>query len=102
MQGNPIDEKAVFNLARKIECVEDRHEYLQQVCGTDPVLMDRVKALLRGHAKKNGLLESPVIGLAATMEVSITSEQIGTSIGPYKLLEQIGDRRNPTGQESPQ
>ncbi len=91
MRGNPIDEKAVFNLARKIECEEDRHEYLRQVCGTDPVLMDRVKALLRGHAKKNGLLESPVIGLAATMEVSITSEKIGTSIGPYKLLEQIGE-----------
>ena len=64
--------------------------YLQQVCGDDHALRDRVGDLLRAHDESASFLESPPRGIAATIDHP-PLELPGTQIGPYKLLEQIGE-----------
>src|SRR5215472_9972851 len=46
MAIQPLDEEAIFQLARKIESPEVRAGYLEQVCGDNPPLRARVQALL--------------------------------------------------------
>ena len=93
------DEQAIFEAARKIDLREARQAYLQQTCGDDQELMQRVAALLRAYEESESFMESPPPGLddspsglgsALTFDRRIT-EKPGTVIGPYKLLQQIGE-----------
>src|SRR5262245_2185516 len=90
MAVQKINEEVIFNAARKMDSAEARREYLHQACGDDGVLRCRVEALLRAHEEANSFLESPASGLVPTLDEPIT-ERPGTLIGPYKLLEQIGE-----------
>ena len=58
-------------------------------------MRERVRVLLRAHAQSNSLLDAPTGALVATVDRQITerpiAERPGTVIGPYKLLEQIGE-----------
>jgi serine/threonine protein kinase len=82
---------------------EERSAYLTGACGSDHELRERVERLLAAHLKVSSFLESPAAGLpsplrgegpgvrgTATIDERIT-ERPGTVIGPYKLLEQIGE-----------
>jgi WD40 repeat protein/serine/threonine protein kinase len=90
MVSEPLDEKAIFNVARHIAPAA-RAEYLSQVCGTDNTLLERVETLLRRYEEQASFLESPPAGNASpTLDQPVT-EKPGTQIGPYKLLEQIGE-----------
>ena len=60
--------------------------YLDQACAGD----HRVEVLLRGHQQPNSLLDCPAPASAGTIDEPLT-ERPGTVIGPYKLLEQIGE-----------
>ena len=91
MSNQPIDEKAVFNSARRLAGQEERVAYLQQVCGHDPEAMHRVLELLRIYDQENSFLESPPVALGATVDIPPLNEKPGTVIGPYKLLQQIGE-----------
>ena len=86
-----LDEEAIFDLARKIESHEARADYLDQACGTDKVLKDRVAELLQAHDKEQSFLEHPPVELDQTIDVPRITEKPGDTIGPYKLLEQIGE-----------
>ncbi len=90
MSRGQLDEKAIFGVARKIEPGEARLAYLQQVCGDDRGLFDRVVALAGMHDQQKSSLESPPSGVAATIAPSGKS-QIGSTIGLCKLIEQIGE-----------
>jgi serine/threonine protein kinase/tetratricopeptide (TPR) repeat protein len=61
--------------------------YVAEACGDDPELLRRVQQLLRAHAEPGSFLEAadPVAGGPPLREGP------GTVIGPYKLLEQIGE-----------
>ncbi|MEX2308796.1 MAG: serine/threonine-protein kinase, partial [Pirellulales bacterium] len=65
---------------------------LDQACAGDHELRTRVRALLRAHAEPGSFMEQPAIADDATVnhEPPI-SERPGTVIGPYKLLQQIGE-----------
>ena len=92
MADNPLDEKAIFNVARTIGSPEAKMAYLQQVCGDDTDLIDRVNALLRGLEKQESFLESPAAAaLSPTFTPPPLTESPGDTIGPYKLLQQIGE-----------
>ena len=91
MASQTIDEKAIFNVACGIASAELRHEYLQQVCGNNPQIMQRVEVLLRAHYLDPHFLEISPSNVVATTELPPISECPGTQIGPYKLLEQIGE-----------
>src|SRR5436853_7098252 len=64
-------------------------DYVQQAAAGDPALVERVGALLRGHGQSNPILDKD--RLLATAALSMPGAMRGTSIGPYKLLEQIGE-----------
>src|SRR5215475_4618677 len=86
-----LDEKVIFNVAREIASPAARAEYLRQACGTDSSLFERVQVLLRAYEGQASFLESPpVIGVSQTTDQPV-AETPGTVIGPYKLLERIGE-----------
>ncbi|QJW98402.1 WD40 repeat domain-containing serine/threonine-protein kinase [Frigoriglobus tundricola] len=80
-----IDEELVFNTARKIGSPEARSSYLDQVCGGNTVLRKRVQALLGVHERDDFL--TPPTAPAGR----VITEGPGSTVGPYKLLEQIGE-----------
>ena len=45
MSPNPLDEESIFELARMIESPKARSAYVEQACGENTALMERVKAL---------------------------------------------------------
>src|SRR5262249_27411841 len=67
-----------------------RARYLEEVCGEDKALQDRVVALLHVHDEEKSFLTSPVAGPLPTTDEPIPEHPV-TVIGPYKLLEQIGE-----------
>jgi serine/threonine protein kinase/Flp pilus assembly protein TadD len=72
---------------------EERAAYLEAACGPDRELRARMEALLRAHEQAGGFLgqrRDAGEPRATIDEVPIT-EQPGTVIGAYKLLEQIGE-----------
>ncbi len=90
MEPRSISEESIFGIARKIDSPDARDAYLAQVCGNDQALRERVASLLSAHADAASFLESPAPEFDATSAQSI-AEKPGTAIGPYKLLEQIGE-----------
>ena len=90
MEKTSLNIKAVFDRALEMETPGQRQAYLDEVCATAPDLRNKVEALLKAYAEAGSFLESPVPGVVATVDEPIR-EQPGTLIGPYKLLEQIGE-----------
>ncbi len=89
MVSHGLDEEAIFTVARAIASSEATAIYLQQVCGDDRDLRDRVSALLRVHEEQPEFLESPAASINA-VETSHT-EAVGSFIGSYKLLQELGE-----------
>ena len=69
----------------------DRAAYLDQECADDPALRERAEALLRAQAAAGSFLGSPAPCPVMTVDEQPVGEGPGTVIGPYKLLEQIGE-----------
>jgi WD40 repeat protein/serine/threonine protein kinase len=88
-----MSERDVFDAALTIDDPASRSAYLDQVCGGNPALREHIDGLLAMHGQLGSFLESPVLapGLVATVHEVPISEQPGTVIGPYKLIEQIGE-----------
>ena len=70
---------------------DQRTAFLLDACGDDVALRERVEVLLKAHANPGSFLGSPAAELAATTDTCSITEQPGTIIGPYKLLQQIGE-----------
>ena len=67
-------------------------ERLKQACQGNNELRNRVRDLLCAHAQPGSFLERPAVAAdAAVIDESPISERPGTIIGPYKLLQQIGE-----------
>jgi serine/threonine protein kinase len=64
----------------------ERGQYLEDACGDDVALHERLKHLLHAHQEAGSL---PPLAPDPTSERPV--EQPGTLIGPYKLLEVIGE-----------
>jgi serine/threonine protein kinase/tetratricopeptide (TPR) repeat protein len=77
-------ERSIFEAAIDKGSPEERAEYLDQVCGSNPGLRQEVEALLAAHERLGNF------SVATTVDER-TTEGVGTVIGPYKLLEQIGE-----------
>ena len=67
----------------------DRSAYLDRACAGNSALRAAVEALLRANEGASGFLSHPAPGL--TVDLPPVAEQPGTVIGPYKLLQQIGE-----------
>src|SRR6202050_5245546 len=67
----------------------ERTAYVDQACGGDPGLRQRVLALLEAHAGAGG--ESFLTLPPRRAPSDVADEGPGTRVGPYKLLQQIGE-----------
>src|SRR5262245_23700802 len=87
------DDEAIFHAARNIEAPEVRAAYLAQVCGEDDGLRREVEVMLSAYDRERGFLESSPFDHdeVATAAWPPSPEAPGTVIGPYRLLEQIGE-----------
>src|SRR5215472_7910130 len=85
-----MTERDVFEAALELP-PENRVAYLDGVCGADAALRQRLEALLRKHDRAGSFLEQPAVAAQVTADEPPVSERPGAVIGPYKLLEQIGE-----------
>src|SRR5262245_6745346 len=65
--------------------------YLDRACAGEPELRQRVEVLLQAHLEAGSVLDRPDTESAATCEQPLLREGSGTVIGPYKLLQQLGE-----------
>ena len=80
--------KTIFMNALELGSEGERSDFLREQCGDDQELRREVEQLL-GHCDEiEGFLDVPVL---KSVDDPVSSEVIGTQIGPYKLLQQIGE-----------
>src|SRR5262245_4892626 len=86
-----MTERDIFIAALQEEDPAQRRAYLDEACARQPELREQVENLLRLHEGARSFLDQPAPALALTVDEPHVSEGPGTVIGPYKLLEQIGE-----------
>src|SRR5574342_291667 len=72
----------------------ERAAYLSEACAGDDSLRQRVEKMLAAQVDAGSFLEAPPAAVVAPAEPTIdqtVTEKVGTQIGPYKLLQQIGE-----------
>jgi serine/threonine-protein kinase len=85
-----MNERELFVAALQRENASKRAAFLDEACGGNADLREQVEALLLEHEQLGSFLESPAVAVPDTVDQAIM-ERPGTVIGPYKLLEQIGE-----------
>mgnify|MGYP000916168451 FL=1 len=85
--------ETVFAEAVEIGPAAERAAYLERACGGDDALRRQVESLLDAHLRAGEFLESPAAGLPTVTAAGALHppEAPGAVIGPYKLLEEIGE-----------
>ncbi len=90
--------KAVFDQAVELASATERRAYLDQACAADPEVRRKVEWLLQAYEQAGDFLEQPaVVAQVAQSAQSAVGDEApireghGTVIGPYKLVEQIGE-----------
>ena len=91
----PEESLTIFNNALDQPDPAARASYLNEACGTDAALRERVEKLLQAHDEAGGFFSQPLNPTASVQStaatVRLTMEKVGDVIGRYKLLEQIGE-----------
>jgi eukaryotic-like serine/threonine-protein kinase len=94
-----VTERDLFIAALQIEDPAGRAAYLDQACGADVELRRRAEALLTAFARAGSFLQQPAADTPATSDVPSAwplpdappAAGPGTILGPYQLLEQLGE-----------
>src|SRR5690242_17941885 len=92
----------LFDAVVALTSAAERAAYLNDVCGKNPALRSEVEQLLQHDKAAGSFLEQAVAEVGATgaftpsnehasLAETVPMETPGTVIGPYKLLEQIGE-----------
>jgi serine/threonine protein kinase len=89
MTEPPLPEESIFAQALEITSVTERAAFLDQACGQNKTLRAEVEALLLAQERSGDLLDLPEkVPLTTAVPAG---EGRGIVIGPYKLLEPIGE-----------
>jgi serine/threonine protein kinase/tetratricopeptide (TPR) repeat protein len=99
-----MTEETIFNLALAQPSPEERAALLDQACAGQPQLRAAVEALLQAHSGAGSFLEKPPAGAAEATGDDAPDRWVdpanvpppapegpGSRIGPYKLLQRIGE-----------
>jgi serine/threonine protein kinase/Tfp pilus assembly protein PilF len=81
----------VFCAAIEIATSEERAAYLDRACGADVQFQAQVRKLVDAHFRAGDFLDRPAEGVHDTNDAPPPDVAPGTVIGPYKLLEEIGE-----------
>jgi eukaryotic-like serine/threonine-protein kinase len=90
----PSPLEAVFFAALERRSPAEQAAYLDEACANDRDLRDRVERMLAAGVNAGSFLEVPAHEIAQTIDHSVPqtiTEKPGNQIGPYKLLQQIGE-----------
>src|SRR4029079_14527050 len=90
MTNSKDQAQSLFLNALEIPTEEERAAYLEAQCGADRELRQEVEELL-DHARRLGPFLEPGGEAGDATVAQPISERPGTVIGPYKLLQQIGE-----------
>jgi serine/threonine protein kinase len=85
-----MSDSAIFKAAVKLPA-DQRAAYLDQACGNDQSLRQDVESLLRAHEAQGSFLGRLSDARDCTEDYRPITERPGTIIGPYRLMEQIGE-----------
>src|SRR5262249_23854792 len=91
MAGPEPKLRELFSKALECQTAEERAAFLDQACQGDTELRAQLEELLQAHPEAGRFFQEPSAFPAATVDAPPVQEQPGTVIGPYKLLEQIGE-----------
>ena len=104
MNRSRLSEKSIFLEALDIESLTERIAFVQTACRGNAALLASVSALLHQHERHDNPVDTPIVAKSerhiVTMEdtASIVSGNnpvpvcaLGSMIGPYKVMEQIGE-----------
>jgi serine/threonine protein kinase/WD40 repeat protein len=69
----------------------ERTAFLDAACAHDPELRRHVERLLYAHPRAADFLNEPALARTAAADESPAQERPGAVIGPYRLMEQIGE-----------
>jgi eukaryotic-like serine/threonine-protein kinase len=83
--------ESIFFAALDKASEPDRAAFLDQACGKDAELRQHVERLLAAHPRAASFLAAPAAEVVAAVEKAPIRERPGTVLGPYKLMEQIGE-----------
>src|SRR5438067_1022175 len=92
----------IFADALELPAPADRGALLDRACGGDAELRRQVEALLAAHARAGSFLAAPVAdpstrthngpaGPQPTADLAGPAEDVGTRVGPYRLLQKLGE-----------
>jgi len=76
--------KGVFDAAAELPAAE-REAFLESVCGTEPAMLAEVRSLLASLDDAGDFIEAPP---GPPPETAFTT---GVSIGPYRIVQVIGE-----------
>ncbi|MCM2373763.1 serine/threonine protein kinase [Aporhodopirellula aestuarii] len=82
-----LSERSIFFEAIDLNDPHERRAYLDQACGGDAELRASVDALLQAHEAPDHALDRPPVEVP---KIDFP-HHIGSKIGPYRLMEQIGE-----------
>src|SRR5262249_4328264 len=83
--------RELFSKALECRTAGERAAFLDQACQGDAELRARLEELVQAHGEAGSFLQEPSASQGAPVDAPPVQEQPGTVIGPYKLLEQIGE-----------
>ena len=94
-----MNERDLFIEALQIDDAGGRAIYLDRACAADSALRKRVEVLLAAFAQAGSFLQQPAGDPRETSDISHPralggsepAEKSGMAIGPYKLIEEIGE-----------
>lgn len=90
MEKTTNREEEIFLAALELNLDVDRLEFLKKQCGDDFELLKRVEELLDFHQRGNNILDDTSGGFLRESLAATDSLGVGSHIGPYKLLQEIG------------
>jgi eukaryotic-like serine/threonine-protein kinase len=90
--ANASTEREIFFAALERPTPGERAAFLDRACGQDLGLRRRIEGLLARHFEKDSFMKGPALEEVPTIFVDPRpSEEPGTLIGRYKLLEKLGE-----------
>ena len=90
MNPPPPSEEQIFQAAAALP-PHERGSYLDAACGDDLALRARLERLLASR-EAPGFMDAPPLDPDIEAELArLKPEEAGERIGPYKLLQQIGE-----------
>src|SRR5262245_48898530 len=83
-----VTDRSLFAAALDIHDPAERSAYLDRACADNPALRREIEQLLKSQQELGQFMERPA-ALIATVDEPI-GERPGMTIGPYRLMEEIG------------